>query len=183
MPTYPQGFILTGGPGSGKSTLIHQLAQQGYTCSVEAGRAVIQEQVATGGNAVPWGDVLAFADHMLCKEIHAWQRAQPQAVPCFFDRGIPDIAGYLCLCDLAIPLSLDKAINQYRYAEKVFIAPPWREIYVQDAERKQSVEEAERTYHMMCEIYPRYGYQLVELPRASVEERIAFILAESGIPS
>ncbi|BFO11002.1 hypothetical protein GGER_35120 [Serratia rubidaea] len=70
-----QRIILTGGPGSGKSTLIDALARRGYACSTEAGRAIIQQQVATGGNALPWEDRQAFAERMLSHEICAWQRA------------------------------------------------------------------------------------------------------------
>ncbi len=49
-------IVLTGGPGSGKSTLIEVLHRRGYPHSQEAGRAIIQEQVSIGGNALPWGD-------------------------------------------------------------------------------------------------------------------------------
>ena len=40
--------VLTGGPGSGKTTLIEALRRAGHACSVEAGRAIIQDQVAIG---------------------------------------------------------------------------------------------------------------------------------------
>ena len=55
-------FVLTGGPGSGKTTLIDALAARGYACSLEAGRAVIRHQQDIGGNALPWGDRALFAD-------------------------------------------------------------------------------------------------------------------------
>lgn len=46
-------IIISGGPGSGKSTLIDALERQGFPRTVEAGRAIIQDQVAIGGNALP----------------------------------------------------------------------------------------------------------------------------------
>ena len=49
-------FIITGGPGSGKSTVIDALAKRGISTMSEAGRAIIQDQVAIGGEALPWAD-------------------------------------------------------------------------------------------------------------------------------
>ena len=49
-------YILSGGPGSGKTALINALAKQGLPCMPEAGRAIIQDQMAIGGSALPWGD-------------------------------------------------------------------------------------------------------------------------------
>ncbi len=46
-------FVVTGGPGSGKTTLIAALAARGYQTTVEAGRAIIREQMETGGTALP----------------------------------------------------------------------------------------------------------------------------------
>ncbi|AVJ18528.1 ATPase [Serratia sp. MYb239] len=172
-----QRIILTGGPGSGKSTLIDALTRRGYACTTESGRAIIQEQVASGGNALPWEERQAFAELMLSREIRAWHSAGNTDAPYFFDRGIPDVAGYLTLCQLSVPAHLEQAIAHFRYAERVFIAPPWREIYAQDAERKQSFTEAEMTYRVMRETYQQYGYRLLELPRASVAERVSFVLA------
>src|SRR3954465_8016880 len=88
-------FIVTGGPGSGKSTLIEALAAEGLHAMPEAGRAIIQEQVASGGNALPWSDRLAFAERMFAWEIRSWHAAHALAGPVLFDRGIPDVVGYL----------------------------------------------------------------------------------------
>jgi predicted ATPase len=46
-------YIISGGPGSGKSTLQKALAQQGFPCMPEAGRAIIQHQLSIGGTALP----------------------------------------------------------------------------------------------------------------------------------
>ena len=142
-------FVVTGGPGSGKTTLIDALAQGGCARSIEAGRGVIQDQVAIRGPALPWRDPQAFAELMLCWEMRSYHLAQEQAGPVFFDRGVPDVIGYLRMLGLPVPLHMEEAAATFRYHRRVFIAPPWPDIFRQDSERKQSLEEAVRTYEAL----------------------------------
>jgi predicted ATPase len=174
-------LVLTGGPGPGKSTLIEALGRAGHARSVEAGRGVIQDQVAIGGRALPWCDPPAFAELMLCWEMRSYRMAQDQAGPVFFDRGVPDVSGYLRLLGLPVPKHMEKAADAFRYNRRVFIAPPWPELFQQDRERRQSLHEAMRTYEAMVTTYSGYGYELVELPRAPVEERVRFVIEHAGI--
>jgi predicted ATPase len=169
-------FVITGGPGSGKSSLIEALRERGYACSVEAGRGVIQDQMAIAGHALPWEDRAQFAELMLVWEMHNYRIAQKSVGPVFFDRGIPDVLGYLHLANLPIPAHMQQAAEIFRYHRKVFITPPWQEIFQNDNERKQDFDEAVRTYEAMIETYKAQGYELVELPRASVEDRADFVL-------
>src|SRR5690606_37036756 len=90
-------FVLTGGPGSGKTTLVKALGASGFRSTVEAGRAVIRDQVAIGGPALPWNDPTLFAELMLSWEMRSHTIASADIGPFFFDRGLPDIAGYLRL--------------------------------------------------------------------------------------
>ena len=168
-------FVITGGPGSGKTSLIAAL--DGIHRMPEAGRAIIQEERAAGGSALPWKDPLAFAEKMLARDIATWEAAERLEGPVIFDRGIPDVMGYLQWSGIAIPEHLARAAAGRRYNRRVFLAPPWPEIFTQDAERKQSLAEAEATCRAMREVYAGLGYELVELPLASIAERAAFVRA------
>jgi predicted ATPase len=97
-----------------------------------------------------------------------------------FDRGVPDVLGYLRLGHLPVPSHVERAAHIFRYHRRVFIAPPWPKIFARDAERKQSFEEAEATYEVIMATYAALGYDLVPLPLRSVEERVQFILAAIG---
>src|SRR3546814_3868123 len=74
-------LVITGGPGSGKSTLIEALAVEGFDHMPEAGRAIIRDQVAIGGVALPWADRAAFAELMLGWELRSWHEAHDRAGP------------------------------------------------------------------------------------------------------
>jgi predicted ATPase len=169
-------FVITGGPGSGKSTRVSALRDRGLTTVEESGRVIIREEVSSGGDALPWVDRVQFAQLMLARDIDNFERAKGSLSPVVFDRGIPDVIGYLRLCDLPVPGVVEEAARNRFYNRIVFIAPHWPAIYAQDRERKQDAGEAERTCRMMRSVYSGYGYELVELPLASVEERVAFVL-------
>ena len=175
-PPQPRRIVITGGPGAGKTSLIDALERRGFPRTFEAGRAIIQGQVDVGGTALPWADREAYARLMLAMDscIHTGAEILSGAV--FFDRGVPDVVGYLRLCGLPIPEDLAAAVLALRYDPLVFIAPPWPEIFVNDAERKQDFAEAIRTHAVMAQVYAELGYTLVELPRVSVEDRVDFVL-------
>ena len=167
--------IITGGPGSGKSSLVDALAATGFRHMPEAGRAIIQDQVAIGGTALPWDDREAFAALMLGWEMRSYREAVALHDEVFFDRGIPDVVGYLRLSGLPVPDHIVRAAELCRYHKRVFITPHWPEIFAQDTERKQTLAEAEATHGAMAEAYADLGYDLIYLPIASVAERAAFI--------
>ncbi|WP_223253473.1 AAA family ATPase [Chromobacterium amazonense] len=172
-------LVLTGGPGAGKTSLLATLQAMGYPALDEAGRAIIQDQQRIGGNALPWTDPRAFAELMLCWDMRNFRMAQREAGPVFLDRGIADVIGYLELSGLPVPAHLEKAASEFRY-DKIFLLPPWPEIFAQDCERRQSLEETERTCEAMRRVYTRLGYRLTEVPRGSLEQRAAFVINQIG---
>ena len=102
-------FVITGGPGSGKTTLIEALAAAGVATSPEVGRAIIREEVATGGTALPWADELAFAERMVVREIAAHAEALASGSTVVLDRGVPDVVGFLRVSGLPVPPHIDAA--------------------------------------------------------------------------
>jgi len=71
---------------------------------------------------------------------------------------------------------LNKLVNAHPYNRKVFILPPWEDIYQTDDERKQTWEEAIYTFEKMKQTYLEYGYEIIEVPKISIEKRCEFIL-------
>jgi predicted ATPase len=117
---------------------------------------------------------------MLSWEMRSHRSALGLSGPVIFDRGVPDVLGYLRLNGLSIPSHVVRAAETFRYHHRVFVAPPWPEIFAPDAERKQSFQEAQTTYEAMVETYSALGYRLIPLPLESVQERVQFVLAAIG---
>jgi len=178
---YQRFIIITGGPGSGKSTLIDALENKGFARTVEAGRAIIQHQMKIDGQALPWADRALFAELMLSWEMRSYDLAHQSEGPVFFDRGIADVIGYLTLCGLPVGKHVKRAAAMIRYNRTVFLAPPWVEIFAKDEERKQSFEEALKTFEVMENTYKQLGYEIALLPKSSVQERVHFI--QKSVPS
>jgi predicted ATPase len=177
MTTAHQNLIvITGGPGAGKTTLIDLLRDRGLCTAPEAGRAIIQDQTAIGGRALPWEDTDLFAELMLSWEIRSYRWALSRSGPVFFDHAVPCVAGYFRLLGREVPKHVDAAVAAFPYRREAFIAPPWPEIYRTDTERHQDWDEAQRTYDAMADTYRQCGYELVELPRADPRERLRFVL-------
>jgi len=171
----PNLVVLSGGPGSGKTTILQELARLGFPHVPEVARQIIQEQVRSGGSALPWADRQAYTALMLQRSIDSYREHASASTPLLFDRGIPDTLGYARLIGLPDIAAIEDACRQYRYAPVVFLAPPWPEIYHTDRERKQDLAEAARTYTVLAETYQSCGYQLLEIPRLPPAARAQFL--------
>ncbi len=142
----------------------------------EIGRAVVREELAAGGTALPWGDERAFAEKMWPREVAAHAEALRWGKTVVLDRGVPDVIGFLRVAGLPVPAHIDAAARAHRYNPRVFLAPFWAEIFVHDPERRQPPELARAAEAAMRDTYTDYGYRLIDLPRATVTERVTFVL-------
>jgi predicted ATPase len=169
-------YIITGGPGAGKSTLLNALALRGFPTVAEAGRQIIQDELAKGGNAIHSGDRLAFRDKMMSQSVADYFNQPQTDKPVFFDRGIPDLIGYSYLIHQPIPEEHWQISKALRYHPTIFMAPPWAAIYEHDDLRKQDFQEAQDTYQAIKKGYIECGYHILELPLSSISERVHFVL-------
>ena len=95
----------------------------------------------------------------------------------FIDRGIPDVLAYMHYIGDSYPSTFDNACKEHKYA-KIFILPPWEEIYISDDARYENFEQAKLINSHLIETYHNYGYELIEVPKDTMDNRILFILEE-----
>jgi len=166
--------VISGCSGGGKSTLLAELGRRGYAVVEEPGRRIVHEEIDGEGSALPWVDTAAFlrraiamslADRVSARTLEGWV---------FFDRGLIDAAAglqYLTGETVLAPLG-----QTHRYHHRVFLTPPWPEIYLTDSERRHGLDSAVAEYLRLLEIYPSLGYEVSILPKIGAAERADFIL-------
>lgn len=162
-------ILITGCSGGGKSTLLNELERRGHAVVHEPGRRLIAAGIA------PWGDLRGFltAAVDMARADLGWHTGATR--PVFYDRGLVDALAGL---EREGGSTVAEALGADRpYCDRVFLAPPWREIYVQDPMRRHDFDAALAEYEHLASLLPALGYEPVELPFVSVAERADFVLA------
>lgn len=169
-------IVITGGPGTGKSTIIDTLIEKGYACYPEISREVTLEAKKRGIEQLFLTEPLLFSQMLLDGRLKQYQNAhQEDNHPVFIDRGIPDILAYMDFIGDEYPEHFENHCHNTRY-HKVFVLPPWEEIYVSDEARYENFEQAKVIYDHLKLTYKKYGYELIEVPIGLVDQRVNFIL-------
>lgn len=171
-------YVITGGPGVGKTTLLDALKNSGFVLIPEDARRIIKEQMQINGEGLPWKNKTLYSDLMFEASLKAYRQVSKEAAEqtVFFDRGILDAVCYRNMENLPVSKAWNRLINKHLYNKKIFILPPWEEIYETDDERKQTWEEAVYTFEKMKHTYSEYGYDVFLVPKNTVDKRCEFIL-------
>ncbi len=174
--------MISGCSGGGKSTLLSALSRRGYAVQAEPGRQIVREQLFIGGDALPWADSDGFVRLVVSRAMNQLAEAAAHEGLTLFDRGLVDAYAWFRTSGRAVPPPVAEAVRRLRYADTVFMTPPWREIFHEDAERRHGFAEAEAEYHGLVDAYRALGYTLVELPRSDVETRVRFVMERLPAP-
>ena len=169
-------IVITGGPGTGKSSIIRELESKGEKCFHEISRDVILEAKKEGIDQLFLEDPILFSKKLLEGRIKQFQVAEDvDSQPIFLDRGIPDVVAYMDYLGTEYSEEFTQPCEQFKY-HKIFLLPPWQEIYLSDNERYENFQQATKISAYLYDTYKKYGYQPIEVPKLSIKERADFIL-------
>lgn len=169
--------VISGCSGGGKSSLLSELASRGYPIVYEPGRQIVKEQAAIGGDALPWFNLDKFLDLALSRYVYLYNIQASSDSFIFFDRGIIDAVKLTG----EQPEYFKNAAKTFRYHRKVFLVPPWEEIFKEDSERKFNFSKAKEEFDELILKYNRFDYETVLIPKAPLQERAEFVLKALGV--
>ncbi|EJW10805.1 hypothetical protein A33M_4038 [Rhodovulum sp. PH10] len=200
--------VVSGCSGGGKSTLLAELKRRGFAVVEEPGRRIVAEEREAGGTALPWVDLAAFArraialalaDRAAAEATRAEagaagalreEGAAPAARPApasspapawvFFDRGLVDAAA--ALEHATGEPAIEHHCRAHRYHRRVFVTPPWPEIYGRDDDRRHGFAEAVAEHERLLRVYAELGYAIEILPKVDVASRADLVLERLNAP-
>jgi len=164
-------YVISGGPGTGKTTTINALKTEGFRVLEEAARKVAEEKF-------PGKNIKEINPKLFQEEIFKKQRKQLSKIKnedgiIFSDRGLGDTLAYYRLRVGEIPKEMLKYTRKFRYSG-IFILEPLP-FYAKDGLRQEDKEEAELVHKEIIKTYEELGYKPIFVPAMSVDERIRFI--------
>ncbi|MBN2458895.1 ATP-binding protein [Candidatus Woesearchaeota archaeon] len=165
-------YVITGGPCSGKTTLLEELGRRRHKFISESAKEVIKEEQAKGV-ADPWHEK-GFQE-----KIAALQIKKEESIPggnsiIFLDRALPDGLAYSKFRGQKPPRNLTEAIKKCDY-EKVFFLKQLPK-YEQNSLRCETEEEAKQVGELIKQVYRQFGYDVIEVPPMSIKERADFVI-------
>lgn len=167
-------YVVTGGPSTGKTTLLSELAKHGFTIVPEAARTLIDKAIQSGQTVESLRkDEQKFQEDVAQLKAEIEQNLDPNT-PTFFDRGMQDTIAYLEQNNLSIkPWVYD--YMQHSSYKKVFILEPLS-TFQKDYARTETSQFTTEIHQKLIDAYSAYGMQPIIVPAMPVEQRVNFVL-------
>jgi len=172
-------YILTGTPGSGKTSILRALEERGFLAVEEAATDIVSYEQALG-NLKPWENP-NFIDKILTlqKERQLSASSFPSGIIQFYDRSP------ICTYALALHLNfkpsadlleeIERMKAEQIYQKKVFFIGNLGFCTPTEA-RKISFEDSLAFEKLHEEAYAKFGFECVLVPPTSLVERVDLIL-------
>lgn len=171
-------IVITGAPGTGKTTLIDALAKRGCAVVPDAGRQVLLPLVRKGlSKRKARGNYLGV-QHAILERMLAIADAIDPNIQTFFDYAPPDNLAFLKLRNLEWPIAFLKAACRYRYSHAFLLGNVVnendRDVHP-DPVRIETSAQRVRLTGLIRDIYESLGVPVTQIVEASIEKRLDIV--------
>ena len=166
-------FVISGGPGVGKTSVINELRKREFKVLIEAAREVSNTDQRFIGKSTLEINKKDFQDAIFdFQKIQLSKLTRGEVV--FTDRGFGDILAYYKLADYNIPHEKFEHAKNFKY-DKVFILD-FIDFYEKDELRQEHLKDQKKIHIEIVNMYINLDYEIIKVPFRSVEERADFII-------
>lgn len=169
-------FVLSGGPGTGKTSIINELSKK-FEVFPEAAREVGEKDFRFKGKSIKEIDPNEFQKAIFEFQKNEFNELKNKGQKIIFsDRWFGDTLAYYKFHKLKIPK------EEWDYAKKfkcsgVFILD-FLNFYEKDKLRQESNKEQKKIHHLIIKMYKELGCDPIMVPFMSVSDRKNFILSK-----
>jgi predicted ATPase len=171
-----QKYIITGAPGTGKTSIINELKNRNYKVFEEVPRRLMMEKIPEKLGINPFSNLKDFAKLVFDEMYKQYIISEEDSNIYFFDRGLPDVFAYLLEANIKIPNDYYTYYNKCNYNKIAFICPPWQSIYVSDNIRPYNFSKIIDLGNQITKTYETFGFKIVNMPMTSIKKRTDIIL-------
>ncbi len=164
-------YVISGGPGAGKTSLAQKLQEAGHRVLGESARAVIERELGKEQGILPWTDYKGFQELVTIEQLIAEKNGENA----FLDRSLIDIAAYCRVGGIDIAEGLPGMVRDARYRRAFLLEQLPAGLYVKDDARRESPERAAEISEEIWRAYDKFGCDIVEVGFASLEERARLV--------
>ena len=176
--------VITGAPGSGKTTLVRALEKRGRKTIRDTAREVLEERIRLGvTNPRSKEAYLDIQNEILSRMVHVAEVTSPDE-HVFLDYAPPDNLAFLSLAGLPWTAFHVWAACRYRYKRVCLLdLPPPQLASEQDAIRAETFEQRLLVDRQLTEIYACLNVRVERIPYVPLEGRISLVVGtDSSVP-
>ncbi|MFM1808263.1 MAG: hypothetical protein RLZZ242_988 [Bacteroidota bacterium] len=172
-------ILISGAPGSGKSSVIEALEARNYAVRHEIIRELTQELLISKERHTirnpleALDDYLDFNERLFFARMQDYFSCSTDAIT-FFDRSFIDVVAYMKFFNQEPPAYFEAFCARYPY-DLLLYFEPWEAIYTIDEERLETFKDVLKLNEQLKSTYTCLGYTPITVPTGSIESRIAFI--------